>query len=363
MAFEDGRILGLGHRAGRQENRGAGEQEGFRHACLPIGSPGASGKGLRFGYGLGEITGIVTEPCSSDLNLLTGFPGQRPRGIGIAYPDFTSPHLLVATLLAALRHRQRTGQGQEIHLAQLSGMVSLLGVEWMQYRATGRQPPRRANRDHNPLGTEGDEDRQDGEPYEDVGLDGVAGTCQYGTTPPSGTAACYDSGEGDNVWTLSPNVSRWYTHDISNMLAALDATEQRRVGIWMDAGIRDFLNASVSANAGFGQLMSRFQMPGAIYDSFSALGGLGDANYDFTFVPFQDMPDNVYMRYGNPDASEAEILRGDGRHVGTGIQIINRASTVFAWLEQRWPNGDRLAERGAGGRERVGHACRSFTGH
>ena len=39
--------------------------------------------------------------------------------------------------------------GHEIHLAQLSGMVSLLGAEWMQFKATGAQPPRKANRDEN----------------------------------------------------------------------------------------------------------------------------------------------------------------------------------------------------------------------
>lgn len=201
---------------------------------------------------------------------------------------------------------------------------------------------------NNPLGTERDNDRQDGEPYEDVGLDGVAGSCQFGAAPPAGVAACYDFGEGDGEWTLSPNVARWYQHDIANMLAALDPAEQRRVGIWMDAGIRDFLNASVSANAGFGQLMSRFELPGGVYDSFDALGGLPENSYDITFVPFEDMPNNVYMRYGNPDASTTDILRGDGRHVGTGTQIINRVSTVFTWLDKRWPNGDREPVQTAG---------------
>jgi crotonobetainyl-CoA:carnitine CoA-transferase CaiB-like acyl-CoA transferase len=87
--------------------------------------------------------------AASGFNMLTGFDGERPRGMGIAYPDFTSPHLLTATILAALRQRDTTGEGQELHLTQLSGMVSLLGVEWMEYAATGMQPPRRANRDPN----------------------------------------------------------------------------------------------------------------------------------------------------------------------------------------------------------------------
>lgn len=87
--------------------------------------------------------------AASGFNMLTGFPGERPRGIGVAFPDFTSPHLLVATILAAVRQRRATGTGQELHLTQLSSMLSLLGCEWMQYRATGEQPPRNANRSPN----------------------------------------------------------------------------------------------------------------------------------------------------------------------------------------------------------------------
>jgi crotonobetainyl-CoA:carnitine CoA-transferase CaiB-like acyl-CoA transferase len=87
--------------------------------------------------------------AASGFNMLTGFPGERPRGIGIAYPDFTSPHLLVATALAAVRQRMQTGHGQELHVTQLSGVLSLLGREWMQFKATGEQPPRNANRNAN----------------------------------------------------------------------------------------------------------------------------------------------------------------------------------------------------------------------
>lgn len=87
--------------------------------------------------------------AASGFNMLTGFPGERPRGVGIAYPDFTSPHLLVTTVLAALRHRERFRVGQEIHLTQLSGMLSLLGCEWMEYKARGEQPARNANRNPN----------------------------------------------------------------------------------------------------------------------------------------------------------------------------------------------------------------------
>ena len=87
--------------------------------------------------------------AASGFNMLTGFDGERPRGIGIAYPDFTSPHLLVTTILAALRQRTKTGRGQQLHLTQLSAVLSLLGAYWMQYKSTGKQPPRNANRNPN----------------------------------------------------------------------------------------------------------------------------------------------------------------------------------------------------------------------
>ena len=53
------------------------------------------------------------------------------------------------------------------------------------------------------------------------------------------------------------------------------------------------------------------------------------------------MPKNLYVRYGNPDATDAQVNLGDGRHVGTAAQIINRVTTAFAWLDRRWPEGDR----------------------
>ena len=87
--------------------------------------------------------------AASGFNMLTGFEGERPRGIGVAYPDFTSPHLLVTTVLAAVRQRQATGRGQELHLTQLSAVLAILGAEWMQYKATGQQPPRNGNRHEN----------------------------------------------------------------------------------------------------------------------------------------------------------------------------------------------------------------------
>lgn len=87
--------------------------------------------------------------AASGQNHLMGFPGREPRGMGIAYPDFTSPLLLISCLLAALRERDRSGEGREVDFSQLSSSVSLIGAEWMRFGHTGVQPPPPGNRDPN----------------------------------------------------------------------------------------------------------------------------------------------------------------------------------------------------------------------
>ena len=87
--------------------------------------------------------------AASGMNFLGGFPGRPPRSMGIAYPDFTSPHLLATSVLAALRARDRTGAGREIELSQLSATTALIGAEWMRFAHTGEQPPFPGNRDPN----------------------------------------------------------------------------------------------------------------------------------------------------------------------------------------------------------------------
>ncbi len=87
--------------------------------------------------------------AASGMNFLMGFPGRPPRGPGVAYPDFTSPHLLAVSVLAALRARERSGEGREIELSQLSATVALVGAEWMRFAHTGEAPERPGNRDPN----------------------------------------------------------------------------------------------------------------------------------------------------------------------------------------------------------------------
>jgi hypothetical protein len=114
------------------------------------------------------------------------------------------------------------------------------------------------------------------------------------------------------------------------------------MAMWFDGGIRDFLNASVSSNQAVGQALATYGLPFGVYDNFAVLAdGTDDNTYDFTTIAWDEIPRDGFLRYGDPDASEATIENGDGRHVGTAAQLIDRVETAFAWLDQRWPDGDR----------------------
>jgi len=87
--------------------------------------------------------------AASGINSLMGFAGRDPRGVGIAYPDFIAPHMLVSLALAAIRERERTGHGRELTIDQLGATMSLLGAAWMRYDHEGTLAPKPGNRSVN----------------------------------------------------------------------------------------------------------------------------------------------------------------------------------------------------------------------
>ena len=81
----------------------------------------------------------------SGLGRLTGFPHRDCTISHFAYPDpLSALHGLVA-LLAALAHRERSGEGQAIELAQLETTVAAIGTWIAEAAAGGREPPKRGN--------------------------------------------------------------------------------------------------------------------------------------------------------------------------------------------------------------------------
>ena len=93
---------------------------------------------LGFGGVLTPITGY---------SHLTGFPNRPPTGLGTNYPDYViNPMHTLTAIMAALRYRRRTGQGQRIELAQLESSVAGLAPALMDYTVNGREQNRAGNR-------------------------------------------------------------------------------------------------------------------------------------------------------------------------------------------------------------------------
>jgi crotonobetainyl-CoA:carnitine CoA-transferase CaiB-like acyl-CoA transferase len=93
---------------------------------------------LGFGAVLTPITGF---------NHLSGFPNRAPSGLGTNYPDYViNPNHTLVAILAALRHRRRTGQGQRVELSQLESTVAALAPALMDCMVNGRVQERSGNR-------------------------------------------------------------------------------------------------------------------------------------------------------------------------------------------------------------------------
>lgn len=90
------------------------------YLTMPMqGADGPHARYIGFGSTIAALSGLVG---------LSGVAGRAPVGTGTHYPDHVpNPgHALVA-VLAAIRHRRRTGTGQQIELSQLESSINVLG--------------------------------------------------------------------------------------------------------------------------------------------------------------------------------------------------------------------------------------------
>lgn len=74
-----------------------------------------------------------------------GLPGAGPQKAGVAIADlFTGAHATIA-ILAALAHRERTGEGQSLDICLLDVQVAMMANMATNYLATGQAPRRWGN--------------------------------------------------------------------------------------------------------------------------------------------------------------------------------------------------------------------------
>ncbi len=76
---------------------------------------------------------------------IVGWPDRPPAGAPGAYTDYIAPKFTAATILAALDHRRRTGEGQYIDFSQGEASTHFLAPAILDYTVNGNVLNRRGN--------------------------------------------------------------------------------------------------------------------------------------------------------------------------------------------------------------------------
>lgn len=123
--------LGLGYDVARQLNPGII----VASTCL-LGQTGPAARLSGYGYHAAGISGFYE---------VTGWNDRPPAGPFNAYTDTIAPRFLATSIMAALDHRRRTGEGQFIDQAQMESSLHFLAPELLNVQLTGVSPRRAGN--------------------------------------------------------------------------------------------------------------------------------------------------------------------------------------------------------------------------
>lgn len=212
---------------------------------------------------------------------------------------------------------------------------------------------------YNPTGTEGNYRYDVGEPFQDVGLDGVANTKQQPAGGWQVEGDGFDVGEGDGKFTVARGLQRFWDRDAHSIVSRrsknvlnneldpkgvptpsgeLDDTALRRIDVYTDGGTRDLFNFVVDAQHLAGAFVGRKRHV-TYYSDFNQQPGLDPKNtsgFNPALIPYDDIPGVVLQRYGKIDPVDADIESGSGQHVGTPTEVIDRIRSGLSFILSRW---------------------------
>jgi crotonobetainyl-CoA:carnitine CoA-transferase CaiB-like acyl-CoA transferase len=123
--------LGFGYEAARKINPGII----MASTCL-MGQTGPAAALAGYGTHAAAVSGFSE---------VTGWPDRPPSGPYVAYTDTIAPRFLAATIMAALDHRRRTGEGCYIEQSQMESALYFLAPEILDYQVSGALPRRAGN--------------------------------------------------------------------------------------------------------------------------------------------------------------------------------------------------------------------------
>jgi crotonobetainyl-CoA:carnitine CoA-transferase CaiB-like acyl-CoA transferase len=139
-------IVANNYRAGVMDRLGLGYADvaRIRPDIIYLDMPAFGNEGPARDFG--GFGAAIAAACG--LHYLSGSPDRLPVGTGTHYPDhILNPLHAAIALLAALRHRRLTGEGQHVELAQFESSVNGVGYALLTYLATGQVMERQGNRD------------------------------------------------------------------------------------------------------------------------------------------------------------------------------------------------------------------------
>ncbi len=181
----------------------------------------------------------------------------------------------------------------------------------------------------NPAGTENNWLREENEPFRDLGLDGVPSTGDYG--------------EGNGSYDVSPSRQRYFTLDPKQVYSKLSAEQKDRLDFFLDGGIRDVFNFGVMARELHGAVRNHSPADSLYVRDFIELPGRAprtDREFNGLEVKWKTLPRNLLLMYGKEQPPADELDAGDGDHVGTPYQAVQRFFLMSSWLSSRWTHPD-----------------------
>src|ERR1700756_1401542 len=127
---------------------GVMDRLGLGYAELSAGHPGLVYCSITgFGPGRGaELPGYaLLVQALGGLMSITGAPDGEPQKVGVALVDVLAGLFATVGILAALRHRDRTGEGQRVEVNLLSSLLGALVNQASTYTIAGVVPGRMGN--------------------------------------------------------------------------------------------------------------------------------------------------------------------------------------------------------------------------
>ena len=102
-----------------------------------------------YDYAIQGLGGLMSVTGPSRAEIADDAPGGGPQKVGVAVADLFTGMYATTAILAALRHRDVSGEGQAIDMALLDTQVAMLANLGAGYLATGIAPQRAGNAHQN----------------------------------------------------------------------------------------------------------------------------------------------------------------------------------------------------------------------